>query len=161
MYKQVLGGRGQGMSVALTRDQPHGMCVGQSWAGIATHSWDTAGAFGSEQWGHEDANVAQHFQMGVCGWGCCMGAPASVLYESSAMPVSLAGKTIEQEFKAFLVLALAGRALELAHSSLSGKSCQLAFLRDVSAAAQAPAQNIHLVMLQEAWRIRCIFLENR
>lgn len=63
------------------------------------------------------------------------------------MPVSLAGKTIEQEFKAFLVMALAGSvrsALELAHSSLCGKSCQLAFLQDVSAAAQAPAQNIHL-----------------
>lgn len=31
------------------------------------------------------------------------------------MPVSLAGKTTEQEFKAFLVMTLAGRALELAH----------------------------------------------
>lgn len=61
--------------------------------------------------------------------------------------VSLAGKTTEQEFKAFLVMALAGSvrsALELAHSSLCGKSCQLAFLQDVSAAVQAPAQNIHL-----------------
>lgn len=77
------------------------------------------------------------------------------------MPVSLAGKTTEQEFKAFLVMALAGRALELAPSLLCGKSCQLASLRDVSAAAQTPAQNIHLVMLQEAWRIRCISLENR
>lgn len=29
MYKQVLGGRGQGMKscLAKTRDQPHGMCV--------------------------------------------------------------------------------------------------------------------------------------
>lgn len=38
MYKQVLVGRGQGMSLADTRDQPHGMCVGQTWAGRATHS---------------------------------------------------------------------------------------------------------------------------
>lgn len=32
------GGRGQGMSLADTRDQPHGMCVEQTWAGRATHS---------------------------------------------------------------------------------------------------------------------------
>lgn len=75
MYKQVLGGRGQGMKSCLanTRDQPHGMCVGQSWAGIATRSRDMAEAFGSEQGGDEDANVAQHFQVVACDWGCCMG----------------------------------------------------------------------------------------
>lgn len=32
-----------------------------------------AEAFGSEQQGDEDANVAQHFQMAECGWGCCTG----------------------------------------------------------------------------------------
>lgn len=57
-------------------------------------------------------------------FGCCMCTVypchkqpgwtlASTPYKSSAMPVRFAGKTTEQEFKAFLVMALAGRVLEL------------------------------------------------
>lgn len=57
-------------------------------------------------------------------FGCCMCTAnpchkqpdwtlASTPYKSSAMPVSFAGKTTEQVLKAFLVMALAGRVLEL------------------------------------------------
>lgn len=50
MYKQMLGGRAQGLG-ATPPFSPTGCVRGQNWAWIATHSQNTAEAFGSKQRG--------------------------------------------------------------------------------------------------------------
>lgn len=67
----------------------------------------------------------------------------------------------EQEFKAFLAIALARSIqsdLVLAHLSLHGKSCRLARLWHLTAIVQAPVQMNYLVMVEAASRIGCVHL---